>query len=209
MKMKMTNAPQQKIDTYLAQLRQRLRRLPEHEVREIVEEIRSHIVERSAGGGNTDVDSALAALGDPSELARGYLTDALLAGAESVRSPFGILGPLFRWARLSFIGFFVLLGSLIGYWLGAIFVLCAVMKPIHPRTVGLWMLPTGPGDLNVSLQVGFANAPVNGHEVLGWWIVPLGLLAGCGLVLLTTRAALWCVRQYRSSHTPPMYLTSS
>jgi len=47
--------------------------------------------------------------------------------------------------------------------------------------------------------MGFGSAQGGGREVLGWWIVPVGLLVGSGLVILTTRAALWCVQQYRRS----------
>jgi hypothetical protein len=39
--------------------------------------------------------------------------------------------------------------------------------------------------------------------VLGWWIVPLGLVAGGALAMLTTLFALWCARQYRRSHVLP------
>ena len=52
--------------------------------REIVQELRSHILEKDAGG---NVDSALAALGSPEELAGRYLTDSLLARAAGSRSP--------------------------------------------------------------------------------------------------------------------------
>jgi hypothetical protein len=105
-----------------------------------------------------------------------------------------ILKSLFRWASLA--GFLVLLGSLAGYFLGIVFVLCALLKPFHPRTAGLWVIPDGVGDFTISVRLGFGNPPA-GREVLGWWIVPLGLIAGCGLVMLTTRFAVWCVRRYR------------
>ena len=36
-----------------------------------------------------------------------------------------------------------------------------------------------------------------GDELLGWWIVPLGLLIGAGLFLLTTRFGLWGLRRLR------------
>jgi uncharacterized membrane protein len=37
----------------------------------------------------------------------------------------------------------------------------------------------------------------------GWWIVPLGLVLGYGLIILTTRFAIWCVRKYRASRLLP------
>jgi Protein of unknown function (DUF1700) len=193
---------QQKIEAYLGRLRQRLRGMNEDDLRDIVEEIRSHITDKASAGGVVTaaaVDSAVARLGTPEELASQYTTDDLLARAEVSRSPLRILEGLFRWASLSVAGFFVLMGSLLGYFLGATLVLSALLKTIHPRTAGLWLFPSGPDDYELSLRMGFGPVPVGGREVLGWWIVPVGLFVGCGLVVLTTRFALLCVRQYRKS----------
>jgi hypothetical protein len=173
---------------------------------EIVEELRSHITDKAAGSGEvtgTGVDAALAALGSPEELASQCMTDELLARAEVSRSPVRIVESLFRWASLSVAGFLVLLGSMVGYFLGVVFMLCAVLKPFHPQTAGLWVFPDSTGDLAISLRLGFGSAPVGGKDVLGWWIVPIGLLAGCGLVMLTTRFALSCARRYRRSRALP------
>jgi hypothetical protein len=149
------------------------------------------------------VDTALAALGSPEELASQYMTDNLLAQAEVSRSPVRILESLFRWASLSIAGFFVLLGAVAGYFLGLVFMLLAILKPFHPQTAGLWVPRDNTGDLAISLRLGFGSAPVGASEVLGWWVVPLGFVAGCGLVILTTRFALWCARHYRRSRALP------
>ncbi len=189
----------QRIDTYLAKLRGRLRGFNDAEVREVVDELRSHIADKLATTGTANVaavDDALAALGTPEELASQYITDNLLARAEVSRSPVQILKSLFRWASLSIAGFLVLLGSLTGYFLGIVFMLCALLKPFHPRTAGLWIIPDGAGDSEISVRLGFGSMPA-GREVLGWWIVPLGLVVGCGLVMLTTRFAVWCARRSR------------
>jgi len=196
---------EQKIDAYLSRLRARLRGTDEQDVREIVEELRSHILDKmgtedvSAGA----VDATVAALGSPEELASEYMTDNLLARAEVSRSPVRILESLFRWASLSIAGFFAFLSSVVGYLLGTSFILCAVLKPLHPQTAGLWILPAGSDDFLISLRLGFGSAPPGGRELLGWWIVPIGLVAGCALVMLTTRFGLWCVRQYRKSRIFP------
>jgi len=127
----------------------------------------------------------------------------LLARAEASRSPVRILESLFRWASLSAAGFFVLVGSMMGYFLGTVFILVAALKPFHPQTAGLWLLRDSTGDPEISLRLGFGSVPGAGRDVLGWWIVPIGLLAGCAVVMLTTRVALWCARQYRRSHLLP------
>lgn len=186
---------QKKIEAYLGDLRHRLRGLDEAQVREVIEEMRSHILEKTAAGAG--VEAVLAALGSPEELAREYLADALLARAESSGSPWRVLDVLFHWASLSLAGYLVLVISITGYFAGAVFVLLSVMKVFHPETAGVWTWVTGAGEHAISLRMGFHGAPAGAHEVLGWWIVPLGLLAGCGLLVLTTRFALWCTRQCR------------
>jgi hypothetical protein len=186
--MTMAGDAQQRVEAYLGTLRQLLRGMNAEDAREIVEELRSHLMDRVAASGeatNAGVDAALAALGSPEELAKQYMTQNLLARTEASRSPVRILESLFRWASLSAAG------------------LVAALKPFHPQTAGLWLLRDSTGDPEISLRLGFGSVPGAGRDLLGWWIVPIGLLAGCAVVMLTTRIALWCARQYRRSHLLP------
>jgi len=195
-----------KIDAFLKDVRSQLRGMGEEQSREIVAELRSHIVERASADGcltDTSVDAALTTLGSAKELASEYIADELLARAEVQRSPFRLLDSLFGWASISVAGFFVTITSIIGYFLGAVFVLVAILKPLHPANAGLWALRDSTEDLELSVRLGFGTPPTNGHELLGWWIVPLGLVIGCALVVFTTRFALWCVRMYRRSRLLP------
>jgi hypothetical protein len=197
---------QQMIEAYLKSLRTKLRGLNRDDINEIVEELRSHIQDKAASSGDltvTGVREVLVALGTPEALAREYATDALLARAEFSRSPLRVLDSLFRWASLSAAGFLVLVSTVVGYFLGGACMWCAVLKLVHPRTAGLWLIPLSDGGFAVSLRMGFGSPPVDGRELLGWWILPLGLIGGCALVVLTTRFALWSARQYRRSHLLP------
>ena len=147
---------QQRIDAYLKVLRKRLRSLGDQDSLDVVEEIRSHILDKAATGGDLTpgaVESALAALGSPEELASQYITDDLLMRARVSRSPWLILRSLFRWAGLSLVGFCVLMLSVFGYFLAGSFALCAMLKPIHPHTAGLWLLPDS-SDISLSLALG-------------------------------------------------------
>ena len=201
--MTITASSQQKIDAYLSTLRRQLRGMNAEEVRDIVEEIRSHILDKAAlateENASGAIDAALATLGSPEELASQYITDNLLARAEASRSPVRILKSLFRWGSLSVAGFFVLLGSLFGYFFGVVFMLVAVAKLFHPHTAGLWALPTDNGDFALSFRLGFGGVPAGGRDLLGWWVVPIGWFGGGVLVMLTTHIAVWFVRQYRKS----------
>jgi hypothetical protein len=194
------NLAQKKIDKYLQDLGAALRTLPSEQARDIVEELRSHIVEKAATSGDmtpATVDSVLADLGRPEDLATLYLTDDLQVRALASRSPLLILQSLFRWASLSVAGFFVLMGSLLGYFMAAALVGCALLKPIHPLTAGLWLIPDKADPNSVSLRLGFASVPPGSRDLLGWWIVPIGLVVGFGLFLLTARFGLWSIRRLR------------
>ncbi len=198
--MSMANEPQTRIDTYLAKLREGLRGMKEADTDEILKELRSHIADKAGAGGEiteVSVDAALGALGPPRELAKEYMTDELLSQMDATRSPMRTLDGLFRWASLRVAGLFALLGSLTGYCFGLLCMLVAVLKPFHPQSAGLWSFLDETGDTSISLRLGFGPAPQNGRELLGWWMVPLGLGVGFVCLLLTNSFAHWCVRQVR------------
>lgn len=99
---------QHKTEAYLGRLRQLLCDMNAEDAREIVEELRSHITEKAAESGQVTaagVDTALARLGSPEELASQYTTDALLARAEVSRSPVRILESLFRLGQFEYCRF--------------------------------------------------------------------------------------------------------
>jgi hypothetical protein len=175
-------------EEYLRTLRRRLRGFEDAD--EIVDEIRTHIVEKIEGGASAD--DVLARLGTADELATRYIAAAALARAEMSRTPIGVLDGLFRWATLSAAGIFVLSATIIGYFIGASLLLAAILKPFHPHTAGLWRVPDG-----FSLRLGFGTPPPGATDIAGWWIVPAGIIAGTIVVALTTRYALWCVRRAR------------
>ncbi|MGA2003245.1 MAG: hypothetical protein ABSG70_07680 [Terriglobales bacterium] len=190
----------QRVDAYLEKLREGLLGLSSEDMCEIIEELRGHILEKAVSEGDgsvTAVDRALARLGTPDELAAQYMTDDLLERAARNWFPVFLFRGLVRWASLSIAGVWVLLGCVVGYVLGVSFILSAILKPMHPQTAGLWVLPGDPH--NYSLRLGFGPVPVGGREVLGWWMVPLGLLVGGGLCLFTTEVGLWCARQFRKA----------
>ena len=189
--------PQTKIDTYLAELGARLYALPTEQAQDIVEEIRSHILDSASANGaltETEVDEMLGRLGPPSTLAAGYVADNFLARAERKRMAWTVFHAVLHWAALSLKGMVVLFACSIGYLFGASFLVAALIKPFNPE-VGLWRTDAD----TFSLALGVAHAVPPGHELLGWKLIPLGLALGGGTILLTTHLALWCIRQFRRS----------
>ena len=184
---------QKTIDAYLAALRKQLRQLTDEDANDIVEEIRAHILDKASDDASADtVSSTLAALGTPEELARRYRTDELLKRAQVARSPGFTLRSLLRWAMLSFVGLIVFLASAVGYCLGGGLFILGALKLISPRKTGVW------GEFNrhtysLAFQSGGQNG---GHDLLGWWLVPIGLILGTVLLFLTFRFGIWSIRKF-------------
>jgi hypothetical protein len=187
-----------RLDAYLSELSARLVGLSATEVDDILAELRSHVRDSGAPDrepSEAEVTTVLAGLGTPSALAAGYLADRLLQDAERSRSPWRLLKGLSRWAALSAAGGFALCGVVFGYLFAASFFLAALVKPFRPDGVGLFR--TAGGD-ELSLRLGFSGSPGPlGEELLGWWIVPLGVLLGVIAYGLTVSLARWAIRRYR------------
>lgn len=167
-------------ENYLRELRAQLRGAADAD--DIVAEIRSHIEESGS-----DVAATLARLGTPAELAALYAIDRS-------SSPMVLVRGLSRWARVSIGGFSALIGVIVGYVLTIAFFLAALVKPFAPHRTGVWRLP----DDEISLRLGLGGSPpMDGQEVLGWWIVPIGLAAGALVLWATPRFGRWAVRRFR------------
>jgi hypothetical protein len=196
-------SPQTAIDRFLEELRAGLRSLSAEQAQDIVEEIRSHIRDTAGASGElteASVNAALSRLGPASALAASYVTENLMARAQRSRSPWLLLRLSLRWASLGVQGLLVFLGALIGYALAAAFSFCAMAKPINPQRVGLWKLGTDDYSLYLGLSRSLGTPP--GHELLGWSIIPLGLIAAMGLVLLTTEIGLHTIRKFQRARMP-------
>lgn len=184
-----------KIDTYLAQVRVRLRGLPEREIDDILRELRSH-VDELAGREGSGVEAALLSLGDPSDLARTYRSENELVRAECSGSPLVVLQGLrhtsrSRWGRVPPTALFVL-----GYFGMGMLWAGALEKLLAPSRGGLWYIQ---GDISsLTLLVG-GNPPVGARELLGWWVVPVAVLAGWGVKYASDRLAQWWIGRYRRS----------
>lgn len=185
------------VEQYLKRLRKNLSHLQEAETADIVQELRSHIVERLESEGESSgngVNVVLASLGTPEEMASEYVTEHIIAAAASSRSPWMIMRGIFRLASVSLAGFVVLILSLIGYLIGLPMLLMALTKPFIPNHVGLWIQT----DLMPhTLFFGISIQEMHGQDLLGWWIVPLGLTIGLGSILMVLKFDLWCIRRYQ------------
>lgn len=180
---------QRRIDAYLAELRRCLAELPPQEVHEILQEIRGHILERAEANGELTEDRLVAilkALGRPDEIAPLYHADAVVARARGSFSPRVVMRGIQRWSTVSFWGFAVFVLGIVGYVAGAELIFVVVSKIFVSSQVGVWV---GPRAFNIGV-----NHDPAAREVLGWWLVPVGLAGGAALVVATTRVLRWTLR---------------
>jgi len=191
------------LQDYLAKVEAGLRGLPKEQAADILQELRSHVIDRAGDMlSEAKLQEALLALGDPAQLAGQYVTQDLFDRTSVTRSPALMLRSLFHWATLSLQGFAVALASLFLYLVGGAMLLLAVAKPFNPDRVGVWtMNPDGTLAGAHSLQIAL-HGTVQGHELLGWWIVPLGLFLGLSLIVLTYRLDLEAIKRFRGLRPP-------
>jgi len=168
------------VNQYLAELRKALSGMTVSEREEIVDEIRTHIAERSAQPGIT-VEEILRRLGPAEEIARDYTNGALLRRANRSRSPWFILWATYHWAKTGVQGFTIFFLALVGYSCGAAFVIAAFLKPLFPDNIGLWV---GEGGINF----GFPESVQGRTELLGPWFTQVSILIGIGFLIVTTIA---------------------
>ena len=168
------------VSNFLDSLRLHLRPMPIDDREEIVREIGAHIRD-SAEANGTPLTTILDRLGPATELAAQYRDGLLLSKAGRSLSPLLLLRASLRLATKGVFGFVVFMLGLTGYVSGAALVLAAFIKPLAPEHAGVFVQD---GKL-ISLGV-LIWAPPNSHEVLGIWLIPIGLTAGSLILLLTS-----------------------
>jgi hypothetical protein len=198
----MATVAERNLNDYLAEVRAGLRTFSPSLAEEIIRELRSHIYECTQSEGELTEDgvaAALGRLGPPGAFAAGYVAEWGIGRGENPPSPRPRGRNLAGWVAAGPAGAFLLSGSCLGYFLAAALSLCAIRKLFAPDRAGLWSMSDG-----LSLRLGFGAAPPDGAELLGWSIVPLGLLTGISLLFLTARFGLRAVRSLqRPGATPP------
>lgn len=176
------------LETYLTQVRRYLKGLSEAESREVLLELRAHVLDKVEGNLTPNsVEAALADLGSPREVARVNVTERVAAVMETQRGFFGVLAAVVRLAGLSLAGFALFMVSLVGYGMAAGFLFVAAYKPFDPTHVGMWS--SGPGNFTL----GTLNHPTT-PEMMGWGIIPFGLIAAVVLGYLTWALDRFAIR---------------
>jgi hypothetical protein len=190
---------QKSIDAYLAALRKQLRDLAEDDARDIVEEIRAHVLDKTSAGSDPEaVAATLAGLGAPAELAASYRTDELLTRAQLNHSPARVLRDVLRLITLSATGLIAFVVSGVGYCVGGMLVVIALLKAFFPRQAGL-NIQYDPGRQFLSAGFGAGSGPHAGNDPVGLWLIPICLALGGAILFFTFRFGTWIMRIFRRS----------
>ncbi len=194
--MTLSDASQKAIDDYLAALRRQLRDLMEEDMNDIVEEIRAHILDKTTAGSDL-VDQTLAALGAPRDLAARYCTEEMMRRAEAHRSGTQKARIAGRWTVSILAGLVVVIVSAVGYFVGGVLLTAGVAKAMWPHGTGLWETHNPDGTMTLGLSGGSGNTPPSGnaHDILGWWLLPIGFILGPAIIYGTYRLGRWTARK--------------
>ena len=89
-------------------------------------------------------------------------------------------------------GLIVFAASVLGYSFGGFLFMLGFLKLIHPTMTGVYG-QWNDHDKSFNWQSG---GPIKPGELLGWWLVPIGILIGAALLLLTFRFGYWSIRKF-------------
>ena len=182
-----------RVESYLDRVRMALRGQPERQIADILRELRAHAVELADGEG---IEAALASLGDPVDLAKAYQAESQIVRAECSSSSLRILLGLRHAGRTRAGRFLATVLYVFGYVNVVTLWLAAADKLLFPSRTGLWYVA---GDWK-SLALRTNDTPPPGaHELLGWWLIPVAILAGWILRYLIDSGARWWLRRFRQS----------
>jgi hypothetical protein len=183
-------ALQGRIEDYLIRLRHSLGNISSQSIDEILLEIRGHIMERVEYVGAIDdakLTTILTALGRPEDIGSLYRTYALVTLARVTFSPILIFRTTIHWAKNTVLGFVAFMLGLTGYCLGLSLIACALLKPLFPKNIGLWIHPHG-------VELATPNGRDLGPELMGWWIIPTAFVVGILMVVGVTMLLRWMLR---------------
>jgi hypothetical protein len=111
---------------------------------------------------------------------------AVVARARSSLSPRVVMRGIQRWSTVSALGLVLFVLGIAGYATGFSLMITGVGKIFAPHEVGAWLFPG-------SFSIGTNSNPA-AREVLGWWLIPVGLGVGSLVVVATTRLLRWTLR---------------
>jgi hypothetical protein len=188
-----TDSAQSRVESYLDRVRTALRGLPRRQIDDIMRELRAHAVELAEGKG---IEATFASLGDPVDLAKAYLAESQIIQGECSSSTLRILLGLRHAGRTPAGRFLATVVYTFGYVNVVMLWVAAADKLLFPARTGLWYVP---GDWKSLALRTNDHPPPGAHDLLGWWLIPVAIIAGWILRYFVDSVAQWWLRRYRQS----------
>jgi uncharacterized membrane protein len=188
--MTLSDVGEARVNGYLFVLQRSLKTfLPHESVRDAVREIESHLRERiaatAASPNERDVlERILLELGPPLRVAQAYSAERTIDEAIATGRLVPTLRAVWHLAVTTFVGFWAALGMFFGYVIALAFLAVAVLKPIFPANVGIWVYESDRLPHNIGIEF---PPPADQHLVGGYWVIPFALVIGLGFLVVTYR----------------------
>jgi uncharacterized membrane protein len=188
--MKLSEAGVARVRGYLFVLERSLASaLPRDMVKDALQEIESHILERVSQAGEeadelASLERILARLGSPLRVAQAYSAEMAVDEALATRRTGAIARALWHLSTTTIGGFVATLVLFVGYVAGLSCLAVAVLKPIFPENVGLFFVNGLPHSMGALFPVP-AGSEVRG----GYWVIPIALALGLSILVATHRGS--------------------
>jgi uncharacterized membrane protein len=195
-----SEAGESRINGYLFVLERSLRSfLPQEVVRDAVREIESHVRERVAAATATPDERAalekiLGELGPPLRVAQAYSAERTLDEAVATGRIGAVLHSTWQLAESTISGFAMAFVLFTGYASGAALLVIAALKPVFPDNVGIWFVRGFP----VAIGGHFPGPPPGTELRGGYWVIPIAVFCGLGILVGTHRGARKFLQSRRS-----------
>jgi hypothetical protein len=197
--MKLSEDSEARIRGYLYMLMNSLRSfLPTDVAKDAAREVESHIRERAEQieeqpDERLALEKLLGGLGSPLKLAQIYAAEMTIEEAVTTGRAASVARALWHGAGTTVGGFFAALGLLVGYLMGAAFLLIAVLKPVFPENVGLVVVDGWPIAFGAIFPL-----PAGGELVGGYWIIPISILMGLSILVGTHKLARKAILRFKA-----------
>jgi hypothetical protein len=204
---KLSESGESRVNGYLFVLERSLVTfLPRDTARDAVREIDSHLRDRIAAADPTpneraSLEKILSELGPPLRVAQAYSVERTVDEAVVTGKIFAIARAVWHVAMSGLTGFLVAFLALFGYVIGAGLVVLGAMKPIFPDNIGFWVNDAGPLEgFDLAWRMGYGPGVRHEHLAGGYWVMPICIIAGFGLLFLTHRGARKFLGWWRRRH---------
>ncbi len=190
--MTLSSTGESRVNGYLYILRRSLATfLPSDVVRDAVQEIESHLRDRIAAADavpdeRSALEKILAELGPPLRVAQAYSAERTMDEAVTTGRFVPVMRAIWHAAATTAWGFFAAVALFAGYLSATALVALAVLKPIFPNNVGLWVRE---GAVFPHAFGGLFPAPPGEQVAGGYWIIPIALVCGLAILVITQQGA--------------------